>query len=454
MLLTAAAASVAVTAAIALVPGLEFAYRNEDLHIALQTAEALIGLLASYLVLGRFHRHARLDALLLSVGLMVLAFSNLLFGAVAAIVSTTSTPFAMWSALAGRTIGALLLAAAAFAPSHRVRPPAASGWPLAVVALIVAVVASGVAASAAVLPTGVEASPPTGGDQPDFAVHPAILAAQLVSIGLYTAAAVGFGRRAEQRGDDLLGVLAVACVFGAVARLNYALFPSVYTEFVYVGDFFRLAFYVLILVAALREIRSYWQRVADAAALDERRRLARDLHDGLAQELAGIQRNLAYLEDDDRFAQRARAAAERALSESRRAISALNGSEPGMVGLPLSDLLGQIAEREGVGLDLRLDDAVRLAAAESEALLMIAAEAVTNAAKHGRADRVLVTLTGGRRVKLTVRDSGCGFDVRTVKPTSTSGFGLRSMRERAERVGGRLRLSSAVGEGTQVEVTI
>ncbi len=350
-LLIAAVASLAVTAAIALVPGLGFAYRNEDLHIALQTAEALIGLLASYLVLGRFHRRERLDALLLSVALMVLAFSNLLFGAVAAIVSATSTPFATWSALAGRTIGALLLVTAAFAPSHRVRLPAASRWPLAVAALVVSIIAAGVAASAAVLPTGVEASPPSAGDEPDFAVHPAILAAQVVSIALYTGAAIGFTRRAEQRGDDLLGVLAVACVFGAVARVNYALFPSVFTEFVYVGDFFRLAFYVLVLVAALREIRSYWQRVADAAALDERRRLARDLHDGLAQELAGIQRNLAYLEDEDRFAQRARAAAERALSESRRAISALGGPEPGGVNLPLSELLGQIAEREGVELD-------------------------------------------------------------------------------------------------------
>ena len=450
----AAVVSLAVTAAIALVPGLAFAYRNEDLHIALQTAEALIGLLASYLVLGRFHRRARLDALLLSVGLMVLAFSNLLFGAVAAVVATTSTPFATWSGLTGRTIGAILLAAAAFVPSHRMRLPAASRWPFAVAALVVSAIAVGVAAAGGALPAGVQASLPDAGDGPDFDVHPAILAAQVLSVGLYTAAVVGFARRAKQRRDELLGVLAVACVFGAAARVNYALYPSVFTEFVYVGDFFRLAFYVLVLVAALREIRSYWQRVADAAALDERRRLARDLHDGLAQELAGIQRNLAYVEDDDRFAQRARAAAERALGESRRAISALSGPEPGGVNLPLSELLGQIAEREGVELDLRLEDGVRLAPTEREALMMIAAEALTNAAKHGQADRVRVTLTGGRRVKLTVRDSGRGFDVRAVKPTSSSGFGLRSMRERAEAVGGRLRLSSAVGEGTQVEVVL
>lgn len=453
-MLIAAVLSLAVTAAIAFVPGLVFAYRNEHLHIALQTAEALIGLLASYLVLGRFHRRELLDALLLSMSLMVLAFSNLLFGAGAAVVSTTSTPFATWSGLTGRTVGAILLAAAAFAPNHRMRLPAASRWPLAVAALVVSVIAVGVTALGGVLPTGVEASLQGAGDEPDFDVHPTILAAQVLSFGLYTAAAVGFARRAKRRGDELLGVLAVACVFGAAARANYALFPSVFTEFVYVGDFFRLAFYVLVAVAALREIRSYWQRVADAAALDERRRLARDLHDGLAQELAGIQRNLAYLEDDDRFAQRARAAADRALSESRRAISALSGPEPGGVNLPLSELLAQVAERDGVELDLRLEDGVRLAPAEREALMMIAAEALTNAAKHGRADRVVVTLTGGRSVRLTVRDSGNGFDVRAVKPTSSSGFGLRSMRERAEGVGGRLRLSSRVGEGTQVEVII
>ena len=150
-----------------------------------------------------------------------------------------------------------------------------------------------------------------------------LLAAQLAGMALYCFAAIGFGRRARATGDELLQWLAVGALFGAFARLNYFLYPSLYTDYVYSGDFFRLAFYVAILAAAAREISSYWETLSHTAVLEERRRLARDLHDGLAQELAFIGRNLRRLDEGDEAVARATASAARALSESRRAIAAL-----------------------------------------------------------------------------------------------------------------------------------
>ena len=67
-------------------------------------------------------------------------------------------------------------------------------------------------------------------------------------------AAVGFGRRAVDRGSELSLWLANACVLAAFARLHYFMFPSLYSEWVYTGDFFRLGFYVLLVIGAAREI--------------------------------------------------------------------------------------------------------------------------------------------------------------------------------------------------------
>jgi hypothetical protein len=98
----------------------------------------------------------------------------------------------------------------------------------------------------------------------------------------------GFVNRAERTGEALLAWVAAALVLAALSRLNYFLFPSLYSEFVYTGDFFRIAFYLALLAGVSREIASYQRRLAETAIFQERRRLARDLHDGLAQELAYI----------------------------------------------------------------------------------------------------------------------------------------------------------------------
>jgi signal transduction histidine kinase len=284
--------------------------------------------------------------------------------------------------------------------------------------------------------------------------HWAIQALQLVGLAAFATAAAGFTRRVERTGDELLRWLAIAAVLGAAARLNYLLYPSTFTEWVYTGDFFRLLFYVVILIAALREIDAYSRGVGRAATLEERGRLARDLHDGLAQELAGISRNLRWLDEQDRFVARARASADRALLQARRALAALTDRSAERTDVALAEAARLIAEREGTRVVLHLARDVNLDGSEREALILIASEAITNAARHGAAELVRLELTDGRRVRLRITDYGRGFHPEAVNARPRHGFGLESMRARAEAIGADLEIRSRPGQGTEVVVTL
>jgi signal transduction histidine kinase len=243
-------------------------------------------------------------------------------------------------------------------------------------------------------------------------------------------------------------------MLGAFARLNYFLFPSVYTHFVYTGDGFRLAFDVALLVGGLREIRTYQRGLAERSVLEERRRIARDLHDGLAQDLAFITaqtRALGRAADAPPRLERIASAAERALDDSRAAIAALTRRLDEPLDEALARSAHEIAERCGIRVELGLEPDIDVPPAMREALARIVREATSNAARHGGAQRVTVGLTREDGLRLTVSDDGAGFD-----PESKyrAGFGLISMRERAEALGGRLNLRSRPGAGTTVEVIV
>jgi signal transduction histidine kinase len=281
---------------------------------------------------------------------------------------------------------------------------------------------------------------------------PVLLAVQLVAALFYVVAVVGFVRRYERSGDDFIRWLALGCVLSVFSRINYFLYPTIYSDWVYLGDVFRLLFFLVLLVGALKEIASYWQRLAEAAALDERRRIARDLHDGLAQELTFIGRNLEALRPDDQEAvARLRRAAERAHEESRRAIRVLAAPEEASVESLLTQTASELADRLAVAIDLRIDGAAPVSLQRAEALVRIASEAITNAARHSGATTVVVSLRrAGARCVLSVRDDGCGFD----PAAETRGYGVISMRERAAAVGGTFALASAPDVGTKVEVEL
>ena len=444
--------SAALTGLIVALPDARFAHRSPELHVALQSAEAVIALIAAFLIFGRVRRRRRLDDLLLSGALLSLAVANLAFGAVPAVLANETSVFATWSGQITRLVGSALFAAAALAPAQRMRfKPRQEARLILLLLALLAGVAGLVAIFEEALPRGVETVAEES-VRPRLDGHIAILGAQALGFVLYTIAAVGFTRRAERTGDILLRWLAIGAVLAAAARLNYVLYPSLFTDYFYIGDLFRFEFYVVIMVAAAAEIQSYWRRLAATAALEERRRISRDLHDGIAQELASIQRNLRWLDEDDRFVSRALASAERALSQARRAIVALDEGEPPEFADALTQTVQRVAEREGAQVILDVDDGARLDDAEREALILIASEALTNAARHAGSDVIRVEFADNGRPVLRVRDFGVGFD--PVAAADGGRHGLVSMAERAEAIGATLHVRSEPGRGTEIEVKL
>ena len=194
------------------------------------------------------------------------------------------------------------------------------------------------------------------------------------------------------------------------------------------------------------------ERLEQQATAEERRRIARDLHDGLAHELAFIasrSRNLGRSDADDPSGRELAHAADRALDEARRAITVLSAVGPQPISAAFVQTAEDLGARFGVPVLTEVADNLELPGEVTENLLRILREALTNAATHARPSRLLVRLDNRDGVQLTVSDDGCAFDPGNVG----SGFGLVSMRERATSIGASLEIVSSPGEGTQVRVS-
>ena len=438
VLLGTSAVSAALTLAVATAPDLRFAYRSPSLHMVLETTATLIASLAAYLALGRFRQQGRLPDLLLVAALAASTLSSLAVAALPeAIFGERLRGFASWGSLAGGLAAAALWAAAGYAPDRAVRDRRrAERIALIAFAAGAALLVGLVLLFLAGRPTGIPARlSPTDTLRPLLVGTPLLIGGQVASAVLFCAALGGFARRALADADEFLRWLAVGTVFGAFSRINYVLFPSRYSEWVYLGDFFRTAFYAVLVVGAFREIRSYWAWIAEAAVLEERRRLARDLHDGMAQELAFVAAE-AHGE--------AQAAARRALDESRLAIAALTRPLGEPLEVALVQAAEEVAHRYGARVHCEVEH-VDVPRPLGDALLRIVREAVANAARHGRPGSISVELHQGA---LRVVDDGCGFDPAASRP----GFGLASMRERAAAAGAGLVVESAPGRGASVAV--
>ncbi|MFD8802270.1 ATP-binding protein [Streptomyces atroolivaceus] len=198
----------------------------------------------------------------------------------------------------------------------------------------------------------------------------------------------------------------------------------------------------------------------ESGAQDERQRLAGEIHDTLAQGLAGIITQLQAAErsarvrgESEEHVARALRLARSSLTEARRSVRALAPQELGRAHLP--DALRTLTERwsrdEGMSAQMEVTGTREpLSPAIEVSLFRVAQESLTNVAKHADASRVGVTLSyTGTEVVLDVRDDGRGF----AKGVGT-GFGLTSMRQRIRGVGGHIEVQSAPGEGTSVSVRV
>jgi signal transduction histidine kinase len=437
------------TTAIALVARLDFAYRAPGLHVSLETTAAITASAAAFLLLGRFWRTGFLDELTLSVGLALLALSNFLFAAVPAIFNLGSDRASVWSTLYTAALAAFLICVASLLPQRRLGT--GRRWPIAVFGGALLAAAAGTLPMVLHpdwLPTDITATLPAG--QP----HPTVGAFQLALALLYILAAYGFTRRSRITGDELSAWLAIACILSGAARVNYYFHPSIHANWVYTGDVFRLGFYLALLIGAAREIASYWTSVVAAASFEERRRLARDVHDGLAQEIAFIARNVRLLREqgaEPQLVERIMRGVVRAQEESRRVVGALRSTVDEPLEQALAEAALDAARRHGASLDMELAKGISMSPREREAVVRIASEAVANAAQHSGAETLrlyLERLDAG--IRLGVTDDGEGFDENEPK----RGFGLVTMKDRAEALGGKLHIDSRRGAGTKVELEL
>ena len=235
--------------------------------------------------------------------------------------------------------------------------------------------------------------------------------------------------------------------------MNYFLFPSLfyYSTFVYTGDLLRFGSYLCFLVGAAREVDRYWHDQTRLAAVEERRRLARDLHDGLTQELAFIRSQAADMAAGVAVPGIARYVAEAA---DRRWSNPAGLSRPwpptptlppaSRSPRPVIRAAEEVAIRAGAVVKIEVDASPTAPPAVHEALARVTREACTNAVRHGGATTLLLRLSqSDGRLRLTITDDGTGFDPEAVQ----RGYGLRSMRERVEALGGAFAVESADGQG-------
>ena len=216
------------------------------------------------------------------------------------------------------------------------------------------------------------------------------------------------------------------------------------------------------LLRRVHDERSRSGKLVLRAQEEERRRVARDLHDEVNQALAAILLRLEALAHDsppehaDEVAELKRLASQ-AMDELLSLARALRPAALDDHGLipAIESQLKAFQERTGIAVRLTTEgDPARLDEEQQTALYRVTQEALVNAGRHGGATRVEVELAAsGRRAELHVRDDGSGFDPAATRARE-SGLGLEGMAERARLVGGELDVRSAPGAGTEVTMRL
>ena len=414
-----------------------------QVRLVFDTSVALAAVLVAVLAGVRFSVDGRRLDLLLCAGFSLAAGSTFFFAVAPVLGGHEPHRREHWALLWGRVLAALLIAAAAFTR----RRTAARRRELVELLVIVP----------AVLVALWSLADSAGPALPSLAAHdhvqPMLLTFLLTVRALASLLAViGFGLRYRARGNDLDRWLALGATLFLFGDLNYVFTPLVSYGFVSSGDFLRLLAYAVLLVGVWRAIRfaEFGRAVAE-----ERARVAREIHDGLAQYLFAVSTHATMLEngaDPDTTIPQLKQAATAAQQEARFAILALSsasGTAPFDAALRrYVDFLTADGELE---VDLEIDENVQLAPDEQIEVFRIVQEGLGNARKHAGARHadVRIRLRGEERV-VSVVDDGTGFDEETV----SRGQGLRNMKARSASIGGGFRLRSEPGRGTALEVVL
>ncbi len=424
-------------------PSLRNTYALPQVRLVLDTAVMLAAAIVAVLAGIRFSVDGRRLDLLLCGGFAAAAAATFAFSIAPVLGGDPVHRTEFWAGIGGRLFAAVLIAAAPFSRRRVNARGRALGEMLFSVGIVLGLLWGIADRAGGSLPVVAD----VGAEQP-FEVVGALAAQAVLSL----VAMVGWGLRFRARGNDLDRWLCLAATLALFAELHYVFTPLLSSRYVSQGDFLRLLSYSVLLVGVWRAIRfaEFGRAVAE-----ERARVAREIHDGLAQYLFAVSTHASRLESGgpaEEILPQLKEAAAAAQQEARFAVLALSsagGSAPFDSALRrYVDFLTADGQLE---VDLEIQEGIRLAADEQIEVFRIVQEGLANARKHAGARRAEVRIEereGERYV--TVVDDGTGFDETEI----AAGQGLKNIRARAASIGGGFRLVSAPGRGTALEVVL
>ena len=314
--------------------------------------------------------------------------------------------------------------------------------------------------------------PRVSGALPD--VSGIALVIQAAAAAIFLVGALLYRRSYLRNGPVLDGYLAVAMLIAAVSEIHFYFYPGIYGGLVTTAEALRLGFFVVLLLGInaesrsdLRALRSAYAALerlrlseAERATLEERTRLARELHDGLAQDLwfakLKHERLMPYIPEDQRIlAAEVTQAIDSAIDEAKQAVATMRVSDDRERSLQeqISRSVDDFAGRSGVRADLSVADLPEALEPRAQVeVLRILNEALTNVRKHADATVVRVTAeVADNSLRLTIIDNGRGF---RPEETSGEGLGVQGMKERARLLGGDFIVSSEPSGGTAVQLDV
>jgi signal transduction histidine kinase len=428
---------------------------DPGVRAGLEAATTLSALLSAYLLLVVFDYGRRLCDLLLLVALLTLSLVDFAFVALPALTGAETVSSGAGARLGSEVVVSIAFAAAAFAPTktlvgHGRRPVVVAL--LAAVGMVSLTALVGLIGGAHWAPSALSMTSGAGA-----ADHPLALTVHVISSGVLLLSGIAFVVRAGPRDRDA-GLLAGASFLLAAARLAYLAVPAAAADWVTPAVGMRVAAYGLLLAVAFRHDAKSRQEMKWAAVSAERQRIARDLHDGLAQDLAVIAAHGQQLASEFGPDHPLVIAARRTLAASRGTIVDLSASGAPTTGAALRQVADELEDRFGVRVNVQIKPDSRKGVGSDldrparEEVVRIAREAIVNAIRHGGAKRIDVELDIRGPELLRVADDGCGIGAKPIR--SRGGLGLPTMRARAESIGGSLSARRRADGGTELEVRV
>ena len=418
-------------------------YELAHARISLDTAVAVVASIVAILTATRFLVGGRGMDILLTGGFLAIGVGTFAFAVVPVLSGASLGMTDGWAAIGASLFGTALISFAPFVE----RKTGTRRRALAATIVLVAIALVGIWGDIRFL--GLDLGWAAG---PEGNRSPSVVAAYALLATLSLVAVVGFGLRYRRHGRDLDSWLTLALTLVLFADLHYVLAPLRSSEYVLPSDVLRLFAFAVLLVGVWRAIN---QAEFGRAVAEERARVAREIHDGLAQYLFALSAQVSMLESGaalEKILPRLKHASVAAQQEAQFAVLALSsasGSAP--FDAALRRYVDLLVADGALDVELEVDPGVRLAPDEEIEVFRIVQEGLANVRKHAGAESAVVSIVnrGGRRI-VTVTDDGTGI----AGDDAGAGQGLKNMRARAASIQGELSLHSTPGEGTSIEVVL